>query len=196
MIPTQAKAPSLPATAPPKVAIPSLPTPAQAKSTPAPSKTKVKVNLNEVTRKKATAATAPAFSAAATSPSAASTEEVTAQLAGALTSAGAANATKSGRSGSPTGQDNAFSHYYDLIKNQMFEAWIAPADLANQGLVTLIMITVAADGTITKIELARTSGNDRHDHSALEAVRRVGKLRRPPPDGMPENVSINFKVER
>lgn len=165
---------------------------APAKESPKPAK--VKVNLQEVTRP-APAARAPAPAASPAGPAVANPSEVAQRLGEVLKAAGVAKAEARGLSGSRAGTSAEFSGYYRLIKEQMFEAWEPPRNLVGKGLVTQIHILVNADGSIAKAELTRSSGSEEHDATALAAVRKVGKIREPRPEGMPAEVSINFKLD-
>lgn len=111
-----------------------------------------------------------------------------------LQMSGVANAVKIGPSGSPNGTGGENGWYYTLIRDQMYQAWDMPTSLAGKKLQTLIRIFVEKNGTITKVDLVRSSGNQEHDDSALSAVRRVRRIREPLPEGMDGNIDINFRL--
>ncbi len=112
-----------------------------------------------------------------------------------LKASGVDKAVGIGPSGSPNGSgtgENAW--YYTLIRDQMYQAWNMPISLAGKKLQTLIRILVEKNGTISRVDLVRSSGNKEHDDSALAAVRRVGRIREPLPEGMDGSIDINFRL--
>lgn len=111
-----------------------------------------------------------------------------------LQNSGVANAVKIGPSGSPNGTGGENSWYYTLIRDQMYQSWDMPTGLSGSKLQTLIRIFVEKNGSISKVDLVRSSGNKEHDDSALAAVRRVRRISQPLPDGMDGNIDINFRL--
>lgn len=122
-------------------------------------------------------------------------EGVAERLGKELKASGVDKAVGIGPSGSPNGNgtgENAW--YYTLIRDQMYQAWDMPMTLAGKRLQTLIRIFVEKNGAISKVDLVRSSGNKEHDESALAAVRRVGRIREPLPEGMDGSIDINFRL--
>lgn len=194
---------------PPKVTKP------VAKPTPAPAteKPKIKVDLNEIERPSNSTRSRPSTQLAKAQPSdvdgtepggkgkaregvrGMTAEGVAERLGKELKASGVDKAVGIGPSGSPNGSgtgENAW--YYTLIRDQMYQAWNMPISLAGKKLQTLIRIFVEKNGTITKVDLVRSSGNKEHDDSALAAVHRVGRIRAPLPEGMDGNIDINFRL--
>ena len=170
---------------------------AKTKKQAKPKHPKVKVNLKEVARNKTTKPikkTSPNKEPSLES-LAASAKTLTEQLRTQLNQAGVSNANDTGLSGSQSGTENQNADYYNLIRNEMFNAWDAPRHLLGKGLSTRVDIIVEEDGTISNIKIVGPSGNDDHDASAIRAANKVGQLTKPRPEGMPERVSINFKLD-
>jgi protein TonB len=116
---------------------------------------------------------------------------------------------RSSRIGSPLGAENGMIGgvngpgsanwpYYMHVRERMYEAWGQPGGVSDRGLVAVVQIRVARDGSILDATLKRSSGNRAMDLSALEAARKV-KLLEPPPSalvqGSAAEISIDFKME-
>lgn len=122
-------------------------------------------------------------------------EGIAERLGKELHASGVDKAVGIGPSGSPNGTGTGEnSWYYSLIRDQMYQSWNLPIALAGKKLQTLIRIFVEKNGSISKVELVRSSGNKEHDDSALAAVHRVGRIREPLPDGMDGSIDINFRL--
>ena len=96
------------------------------------------------------------------------------------------------------GQGTPFWQYYQGVHDQMYQAWEQPGTALDKKLVATVMIKVAKDGSITDVELHRSSGNKLMDESALTAARKVLRLD-PPPDalvkGSTADITVDFQVE-
>jgi len=104
---------------------------------------------------------------------------------------------------SPTGKGtglsvnaNEFAAYYNLIFQRMYSAWQPPLS-ADEGLTAPVVIRVEKNGTISKVSLASSSGNNEMDVSAVAAANRVKSL--PPlPPGLGTDhadITVNFKIQ-
>ncbi len=179
-----------------------------------PAKPKIKVNLKEVTR---TSAGAVASNPPNARPDGAdggtglSAADVRAKLGQGLQQAGIGTGTGFGKgaggpagsggmgvgaSGVPGGLGGQYADYFTLIRDQMYAAWDQPIALVGKGLQTQVAIVIEKDGRISSVALHRGSGNPEHDATALAAARRVGRIRRPLPDGLDGQVTVNFRLEK
>ena len=117
--------------------------------------------------------------------------------------------SKYGRLGSPEGapdgiaggigKGSPFWSYYLQVKDQMYEAWQTPGQVASfdKKLVTTVMLRVARDGRILDVRLQNSSGNKLMDDSVLAAARSVPRLE-PLPDGLggeAADITVNFRLE-
>ncbi len=100
-----------------------------------------------------------------------------------------------GSTTSATGNPNEFAAYYNQIKQMMEEAWKVPLGL-DENLQPQISIRIEKNGAVSKVSLARSSGNKSMDDSALAAANSVKKLPAVP-DGLPIplDVTMNFKKQ-
>lgn len=110
-----------------------------------------------------------------------------------LQESGVTNAIAIGPSGAPNGTGGENAWYYTLIRDQIYDLWEIPINLSDKKLQTLIRIFVEKNGVISNVTLITSSGNKEYDESAMAAVRRVGRIRQPLPDGIDGNININFK---
>jgi TonB family protein len=96
------------------------------------------------------------------------------------------------------GQGTPFWKYFQGVHDQMYEAWEQPGSALDKKLIATVMIKVARDGSITDVELQRSSGNKLMDDSAVTAARKVLHLE-PPPDslvrGSTADITVDFQVE-
>ncbi len=88
--------------------------------------------------------------------------------------------------------------YYVHVHDKMYQAWEQPGSIRDRGLIAVVQIKVARDGSIIEATLKKSSGNRLMDESALEAARKV-KLLEPPPaplvKGTTAEISIDFEME-
>lgn len=119
---------------------------------------------------------------------------VASRLGSTLKSAGVTDSVLVGVSGSEGGNGGEFSDFYNLIRNQMMNAWNQPIQFAGKHFVAQIQITVEKDGQISNVALGRSSGNGIFDASAMEAARQVKKISASLPEGCPPNISVNFRL--
>lgn len=83
--------------------------------------------------------------------------------------------------------------YVELLKLRIAEAHEKPTGLS-ENLVATVEIYVAADGSIPKSKIAKSSGNAEFDASALAAVRNVRSIG-PRPDGKGSSFSFKMKMK-
>ena len=93
--------------------------------------------------------------------------------------------------------DFPFAWYYALVRQTMYEAWNQPSGLsASAGLTADVTIRVLQNGTVTKREMTRPSGNKLMDDSVMAAVESVRSLRPLPPGfgGEYKDITIQFEL--
>jgi TonB family protein len=194
-----------PAEITPKLAEPTLRPVKPVSSKPfAKPRPQVKVDLEEVARTDSEPATTPstAHHASKTQPrlmadasdTTLSSLAVAEKLGRSMQASGVTNAVVTGKSGRRDGTDSDAGRYYTLIRDQMYEAWDRPLNLLGRGLSSQVRITIEKSGAISNVELTRSSGNTQHDETAMAAVRKVGRIAEPLPDGIDGSVEINFKL--
>ncbi len=93
--------------------------------------------------------------------------------------------------------DFPFGWYFALVKQTLYEAWTQPSGLtASSGLSVQVRIRVERDGTISRREIIRPSGNAAMDESVRRAIDAVRRLR-PLPDayrGAYRDITIEFEL--
>lgn len=67
------------------------------------------------------------------------------------------------------------AHFDELIKARASEGWARPPS-ARKGLAVELQISIARDGTVTSVSVAKTSGDVPFDKSATAAVKNIGRL--------------------
>ncbi|GAB4246776.1 MAG: hypothetical protein OHK005_12710 [Candidatus Methylacidiphilales bacterium] len=113
-------------------------------------------------------------------------------MAAALPTVGVTAGTGQGRPGTVDA-----SSYHALIRSTLERNWVKPTGVP-LGREALVRVRIQSDGTVTPLGISRSSGDATLDGSALEAVRRTGRLSRPLPEGLgnPDyEVVVNFKLE-
>jgi TonB family protein len=194
VIPTP-PSPAPPAAPPPTVPPPSAPPPPPPappainhfpveapppKPKPPKPKVPVKPNLDTTTR-------APARAPANTRTPANSVAQSLNRAVSANPNAGVPGGSRNsdtGSPGSPTGSASG-DWYRTLIKNKLEQHWMKPSS-GNPNLTATIKIRVLADGTVEYLGMTGSSGDAAMDNSVVSAVRSVGKISPPPPDGFPK----------
>jgi len=98
-----------------------------------------------------------------------------------------------------TGPGSPFWDYYMHVHDQMYEAWEQPGDVNDRKLVAVVLLKIARDGSITKVELESSSGNQSMDKSALAAARKVLRLD-PPPEALVKGsfapIAVYFQLKK
>lgn len=87
--------------------------------------------------------------------------------------------------------------YKSLVRRAMYDAWKQPSQLADiSGMVAEVDLRVQRDGSVTRRELTRSSGNTIMDTSVMKAVRSVDRLKPLPPEvpGAYKDLSIDFQL--
>jgi TonB family protein len=127
-----------------------------------------------------------------------SKEQIAEKLGEKLEAAGIKTAPQAGMSGSANSHPNRFKDFYDSISDQAHSEWqrLDHSNLPNDpALDTMVQVHVENDGRVPpeSVQLLRSSGNASFDDSVLAAVKNLGYLHDPLPDGCPPDISINFK---
>ncbi len=66
-------------------------------------------------------------------------------------------------------------HFDELIKARSAEGWTRPPS-ARKGMVVELEIGMTLDGTVKSVSIAKTSGDEPFDTSAVAAVKNIGRL--------------------
>ncbi len=67
------------------------------------------------------------------------------------------------------------AHFDELIKSRASEGWSRPPS-ARQEMIVELQISISPDGTVTSVDVAKTSGDLAFDKSAVAAVKNIGRL--------------------
>lgn len=67
------------------------------------------------------------------------------------------------------------AHFDELIKSRASEGWSRPPS-ARQEMVVELQISISPDGTVTSVDIAKTSGDLAFDKSAVAAVKNIGRI--------------------
>lgn len=115
-----------------------------------------------------------------------------------LDAKGGAGSDAFGLAGRPGGQDiigqgaSAFVWYAGLLKDQIVNQLGAQPDARSTTYSVVVSVWIADDGTIRRVRVAQSSGDERRDRSIEEALTRLGRLSQPPPADMPEPVTLRI----
>jgi len=107
---------------------------------------------------------------------------------------GSTKNTKGGAGGTALSAAEAsqMERYFAYLKRQLKGAHIPPPGAGDQ-LSSEIEFFCAADGTLSRIKVVRSSGNEEFDQSVVEAFRRVKGIGARP-DGQGETLVLEFKA--
>ena len=83
--------------------------------------------------------------------------------------------------------------YYSFLKLKLRQAHEPPPGVGDR-LSTEIEFFLAADGTMSQLQISRSSGNTEFDESVLAAFRKVRSVG-PRPDGQSERVKLRFNAQ-
>ena len=103
-----------------------------------------------------------------------------------------------GMEGRPDGIADDFSWYRALIKQTVQAKWKKPPIPSGEKIIAEAAIRIAPDGTVTFLNLSKSSGDAVMDASVEAAVRAAARIPRPLPLGLgsPDyTVIIQFKLE-
>lgn len=115
-----------------------------------------------------------------------------------LDAKGGAGSDAFGLAARPGGQDiigggaSAFVWYAGLLKDQILNQLGAQPEVRAAAYSVVVSVWIADDGTIQRVRIAQSSGDERRDHSIEEALARLGRLSQPPPADMPEPVTLRI----
>lgn len=85
-------------------------------------------------------------------------------------------AVASAKSGPELTNDiDAAANFDDLIRFRASETWSRPPSTRN-GIAVTLQIGMATNGTITSVEIAKSSGDGPYDRSVLATVKNIGQL--------------------
>jgi protein TonB len=100
--------------------------------------------------------------------------------------------------GRPGGQDiigeggSAFTWYAGLLKDEIVNQLGAEPNARSNSYSVVISVWVGDDGTIQRVEIAKSSGDSQRDQSIQTALTRLGRLSQPPPADMPEPITLRI----
>ena len=115
-----------------------------------------------------------------------------------LDAKGGAGSDAFGLVGRPGGQDiigeggSAFTWYAGLLKDQILNQLGAQSEVRSASYSVVVSVWVGGDGTIQRVEIAKTSGDTQRDQSIEAALSRMGRLSQPPPADMPEPITLRI----
>jgi periplasmic protein TonB len=98
----------------------------------------------------------------------------------------------------PGGQDligegaSAFVWYAGLLKDQILNQLGAQPEVRSTTYSVVVSVWIGGDGTIQRVRIAQSSGDDTRDRSIEEALTRLGRLSQPPPADMPEPITLRI----
>lgn len=113
-----------------------------------------------------------------------------------LDAKGGAGSDAFGLVGRPGGQDiigeggSAFTWYAGLLKDEIVNQLGAQA--RSDSYTVVVSVWVGDDGTVQRVEIAKSSGDPRRDQSIQASLARLGRLSQPPPADMPEPITLRI----
>jgi len=87
---------------------------------------------------------------------------------------------------------NPFAFYTNMLQQQLQSEFSRNQKLRNGDYRAMIRIWIAADGKISRYELAGSSGNAQTDELIKAALATMPPFRDPPPDAMPQPVRLRI----
>lgn len=115
-----------------------------------------------------------------------------------LDAKGGAGSDAFGLAARPNGQDligegaSAFVWYAGLLKDQILNQLGAQPEVRSTTYSVIVTVWVGDDGTIQRVRVAQSSGDEKRDRSIEEALTRLGHLSQPPPADMPEPITLRI----
>lgn len=85
--------------------------------------------------------------------------------------------------------------YKGFVEYSLRAQWDRPTDLADDTFVAEVSVTIDRDGRILNPQWTKLSGQERWDATVRKAVASLPALRRPPPAGFPERITVRFDVQ-
>ncbi|MDE1923072.1 MAG: TonB C-terminal domain-containing protein [Gammaproteobacteria bacterium] len=113
-----------------------------------------------------------------------------------IDAAGTAGTDAFGLAARSGGQDiigsgnGAFGWYTTIVKNSVLDRLSDDERIRHGSYSVLVRVWVAADGRITKVALARPSGNRDTDEFIVQDLERLPRLSDPPPLEMPQPITL------
>ncbi len=98
-----------------------------------------------------------------------------------------------GGNGLPSGR--AAEEYYSIIWQRIHDAWLVPSSMAasSYGYETVVTVIIKKDGTITDLNVEKSSGNIYFDQTAIRAIKRASPLPPFPPSWLQKDINIGIK---
>ena len=91
-----------------------------------------------------------------------------------------------------TGQGRKYSGYIDLVTSEIQRLYHQPSDLSDDiSLSVMFKLHIDDEGKLLGYQLLGSSGNEKFDQSALQAIAKLKQLR-PPPMGMSRTLIVKF----
>ena len=101
-----------------------------------------------------------------------------------------------GKSGSGTGGASQFGWYIEMLRDRYYSRWDQPIGIG-QDLIATVKMRIMKDGTISKAEIVKSSGNPQMDESVATALQKVHQID-PLPAGLGNGefyeINVNFKT--
>jgi TonB family protein len=95
----------------------------------------------------------------------------------------------------PPAPKQDFTPYYALIREKMNRVWKQPIQYAHLDPRAVIRIRISTTGKILSATLEESSGIEEFDQSALAAATEAKEIGAARPPGMPESVTITFRLD-
>lgn len=115
-----------------------------------------------------------------------------------LDSKGGTGSDAFGLAARPGGQDligegaSAFVWYAGLLKDQILNQLGAQPEVRSTTYSVVVSVWIGGDGTIQRVRIAQSSGDQGRDRSIEDALNRLGRLSQPPPADMPEPITLRI----
>jgi protein TonB len=87
---------------------------------------------------------------------------------------------------------SAYSWYAGLLKNEILDQLQDEKRARTGSFSVLVRVWVRQDGTIERIRLAQSSGDQERDQAIEQALARIGRISQAPPADMPQPVSLRI----
>jgi|GEM_PF-3246931 protein TonB len=94
----------------------------------------------------------------------------------------------------PGSESGDYERYYLLIREKLYSLWDQPVEFLGLGLSATIEMIVESNGKVRQFKLLQSSGNEKFDQSALEAVKKLESIGEPRPSSIPEVITVKFQM--